>query len=83
MVAFLNSNNRFLTEKDYKVIERITVLINVLDEIDEDGSHFRYSTSNDNKLYREKPYAINPKVFSDEVHGMVLALISIDPCLFC
>ena len=38
--------------------------------------------SNKNYLYRGKPYLINPKRFSDEVHSMALTLNCINISLF-
>lgn len=79
---FLKNNKTYFLEEEKVFIERISVLIEVLDSLDNNGSHFRYSTSNNNELYRDKPYLINPKRFSDEVHGMALTLNCIDISLF-
>ena len=75
---FLKENEKYINEEDKKFIQRISILIDVLDMLDNDGSHFRYTTSNKNKLYREKPFFINPKLFCDEVHGLALTLNQID-----
>ena len=79
---FIEKNKLYILEKEQCLIKRISVLVEVLDSLDNDGSHFRYSTSNNNELYREKPYLINPKLFSDEVHSMALTLNCIDISLF-
>ncbi len=79
---FVEQNKSFILEEEKGFIKRISVLVEVLDFLDNDGSHFRYSTSNNNELYREKPYLINPKRFSDEVHSMALTLNCIDISLF-
>ena len=79
---FLEKNRAHILEQEEDIIKRISVLVEVLDSLDNDGSHFRYSTSNNDELYREKPYLINPKRFSDEIHGMVLTLNCIDVSLF-
>ena len=79
---FVEQNKSFILEEEKGFIKRISVLVEVLDFLDNDGSHFRYSTSNYNELYREKPYLINPKRFSDEVHSMALTLNCIDISLF-
>lgn len=74
----VESNRPHITKEDRPIIDRIAVLVKVLSKLDPDGEHFRYSTSNKNELFRAKPYLINPKRFSDEVHGAVLALNNID-----
>lgn len=79
---FVKENKTYIFEGEQCFIKRISVLVDVLDSLDNDGSHFRYSTSNNNNLYREKPYLINPKQFSDEVHSMALTLNCIDVSLF-
>ena len=79
---FLEKNRSYILDQEEGIIKRISVLVEVLDSLDNDGSHFRYSTSNNDELYREKPYLINPKRFSDEIHGMVLTLNCIDVSLF-
>jgi|GEM_PF-2220541 len=79
---FVEQNKPYILEEEQVFIKRISVLVEVLDSLDNDGSHFRYSTSNSDELYREKPYLINPKRFSDEVHGMALMLNCIDVSLF-
>ena len=80
--VFVKENKTYIFEGEQCFIKRISVLVEVLDSLDNDGSHFRYSTSNNNDLYREKPYLINPKRFSDEVHSMALTLNCIDVSLF-
>ena len=75
---FVESNRPHITKEDRPIIDRIAVLVKVLSKLDPDGEHFRYSTSNKNELFRDKPYLINPKRFSDEVHSAVLALNNID-----
>lgn len=80
--TFIEQNRSYILEEEQSLINRITVLIEVLYSLDSDGSHFRYSASNNNDLYREKPYLINPKNFSNEVHNMALALNCIDVSLF-
>ena len=79
---FVDKNKTYIFEGEQRLIQRISVLIEVLDSLDNDGSHFRYSTSNNDELYRKEPYLINPKRFSDEVHGMALAMNCIDISLF-
>lgn len=75
---FLEGTANYSSDEDKPFLKRISVLIEVINDLDADGSHFRYSTSNQNQLYRDKPYIINPKRFSDEVHGLVVALMSLD-----
>lgn len=79
---FVKENKSYILEEEQCFIKRISVLVEVLDYLDNDGSHFRYSTSNSNDLYRETPYLINPKRFSDEVHSMALTLNCINISLF-
>lgn len=79
---FVDKNKTFIFEGEQRLIQRISILVEVLYYLDNDGSHFRYSTSNKDELYRKEPYLINPKRFSDEVHSMALAMNCIDISLF-
>ena len=53
---FVDRNRELFDENDTKIIQRIDTLISVLCEVDDDGSHMRYATSNDDLLYRVKPF---------------------------
>ena len=51
--VFVKENKTYILEGEQCFIKRISVLVEVLDSLDNDGSHFRYSTSN-NIIFIEK-----------------------------
>lgn len=75
---FKEENEDKIFEKDKAFIDIVSNFVDVISLIDYDGMHLRYATSNENKLYRDKPYLIHPKNFIAELNNLVIILTNID-----
>lgn len=75
---FCINNKQYIYENDKWIINTITQYVDVLSKLDSDGCHFRYATSNDEKLYRNKTEFINPKNFIEGLSLIILAIKNFD-----
>lgn len=57
-------------------LEDIKIFIEILEELDCDGSHSRYSKDNTGKLYNEKPKFINVKNINNFIQDLFIKLVN-------
>lgn len=79
---FIVKNKMYISNEEKMYIDRITFFIDILNSIDCDGSHFRYAASNNEEIYREKPFFINSEKIVNELLNMVSIIHAIDIDLF-